>query len=59
MQHRRRFKQQTTLEERLADEARRLRDRTRQMPPGPEREALLRKTRRDEAAHAAPARAFY
>jgi hypothetical protein len=48
MQHRRRFKQQTTLEERLADEARRLRDRARQMPPGPEREALLRKARHDE-----------
>lgn len=50
MQKRRRFKQTTTLEERLADEAKRLRAQARQLPPGPQREGLLRRARQDEAA---------
>lgn len=39
-----------TLEMRLADEAKRLREQARQLPPGIERDALLRKARHDEAA---------
>ena len=45
---RRRFKQTLSLEERLAQEATRLRDEARLLPPGAEREALLRKARQAE-----------
>ncbi|KJC35285.1 MULTISPECIES: hypothetical protein [unclassified Bradyrhizobium] len=45
---RRRFKQIHSLEERLAQEAARLRERARKLPPGSEREALLRKARQAE-----------
>lgn len=48
MQHRRRFKQTTTLEERLAQEAERLRDLAKELPYGPEREILLRRARQAE-----------
>jgi hypothetical protein len=48
MQHRRRFKQITALEERLADEAKRLREEAKLLPPGADREALLRKARQAE-----------
>ena len=42
MQKRRRFKHTTTLEERLAEEAQHLRAQAKLMPPGPQREDLLR-----------------
>jgi hypothetical protein len=48
MQRRRRIKQILTLEERLAEEAKRLREETKKLPPGPSREDLLRKAREDE-----------
>lgn len=50
MQKRRRFKQTTSLKERLAEEATRLRAQAKLLPPGPKREDLLRKARQDEAA---------
>lgn len=45
---RRRFKQTTSLEQRLAEEAKRLRERAKTLPPGPDRERLLRRAREDE-----------
>jgi len=48
MQRRRRIKQILTLEERLAEEAKRLREEAKKLPPGPSREDLLRKAREDE-----------
>ncbi|TPQ33095.1 hypothetical protein C2U70_20105 [Bradyrhizobium guangdongense] len=45
---RRRFKQTTTLEERLAGEAKRLREDAKSVPPGAAREAMLRKARQAE-----------
>lgn len=50
MQMRRRFKQTTTLTERLADEVTRLREEARTLAPGRRREMLLRKARQDETA---------
>jgi hypothetical protein len=47
---RRRFRQTTTLAERLNDEANRLRERARALPPGPEQTLLWRKLRQTEAA---------
>jgi hypothetical protein len=47
---RRHFKQSQSLEERLAEEADRLRSEAKGTPPGIEREALIRKARRAEAA---------
>ncbi|MCP1744903.1 hypothetical protein ABIF65_006557 [Bradyrhizobium japonicum] len=40
-----RFKQDRALGERLIEEARQARERTEQLPPGTEREDLLRKAR--------------
>ncbi|WLB58989.1 MULTISPECIES: hypothetical protein [Bradyrhizobium] len=48
MQHRRRTKQTTTLEERLALEAFRLREAPKLLPPGIERERAVRKARQAE-----------
>jgi hypothetical protein len=48
MKIRRRFKQTVTLEERLADEAKRLRDEAKKLPPGPEQAELLRKAHENE-----------
>ena len=48
MQQRRRFKQTVSLEERLSEEAKRLREEARSLPPGAAREALLRKARQAE-----------
>jgi hypothetical protein len=48
MKIRHRFKQAATLEERLANEAKRLRDEAKKLPPGPEQAELLRKAREDE-----------
>ncbi|SFJ12205.1 hypothetical protein SAMN04487925_105149 [Bradyrhizobium sp. cf659] len=42
---RHRFKQDRTLGERLIEEARRAREKAVQLPPGAEREDLLRKAR--------------
>ncbi|MGY4287498.1 hypothetical protein ACVWXO_006718 [Bradyrhizobium sp. LM2.7] len=54
MTHRRRFKQSSPLEERLAEEAERLRQEAWKLPPGSLRETLLRKARQDETtAHIA------
>ena len=50
MQKRRRFKQSETLDERLAKEAERLRAEVQAMPPGLEREHLLRKAKQAETA---------
>lgn len=48
MQQRRRFKQTDQLEERLAQEAKRLREEAKGTKPGPAREELLRKARQCE-----------
>lgn len=48
MQRRRRFKQTVPLEERLAEEAQRLRERAKSLPPGPQREDALRRARQAE-----------
>ena len=54
MQRRRRFKQTLTLEQRLAQEAQRLREQAKALPPGPRQERLLQKARQDEmVAHMA------
>ena len=51
-QQRRRFRQTISLEERLAEEAKRLRAAARLLPPGAVRQAALRKARQAEiAAH--------
>lgn len=50
IKRRRRFKQTTTLAHRLAEEAGRLRDRARQLPPGTEQTTLWRKVRQTETA---------
>ncbi|MGY3034591.1 ClpP class serine protease [Bradyrhizobium sp. USDA 4354] len=50
MLKRRRFKQTTTLTERLADEAARCRAEARMLAPGRRREMLLRRARQDETA---------
>ncbi|MHC2397556.1 hypothetical protein ACVMGC_002100 [Bradyrhizobium barranii subsp. barranii] len=47
---RRRFKQTQSLEERLAQEAQRLREQARKLPAGAERETLLRKARQARQA---------
>jgi hypothetical protein len=50
MPKRRRFKQSKTLEERLAEEARELREVAEMLPPGPTRERVLHRVRQDETA---------
>lgn len=50
MLKRRRFKQTRTLQERLAEEAARLRARACELPPGARRDTLLEKARQDETA---------
>ncbi|WFT93435.1 MULTISPECIES: hypothetical protein [Bradyrhizobium] len=45
---RRRFKQTVPLEDRLADEAKRLREKARSLPPGIERERAIRTARQVE-----------
>ena len=45
---RRRFKQTLSLEERLSQEAKRLRDEAKLLPPGAAREQLLRRARQAE-----------
>jgi predicted RNase H-related nuclease YkuK (DUF458 family) len=48
MQRRRRIKHILSLEQRLSEEAERLREEAKKLPPGPTREGLLRKAREDE-----------
>lgn len=48
MKERRRFKQIQNLEERLADEAKRLREQAKLLPPGALRDEVLRKARQAE-----------
>ncbi|WP_082070245.1 hypothetical protein [Bradyrhizobium sp. LTSP885] len=50
MQRRLRVKHIQTLEERLIEEAKELRERAKQLPPCIEREELLRRARRNDAA---------
>jgi hypothetical protein len=50
MQQRNRFKQTVSLEDRLAEEARRLREAARLRPPGAVRDAALWKARQAELA---------
>ena len=50
MQRRRRFKPIHSLEARLAEEAKRLREEAKLLRPGAVREALLRKARQAETA---------
>ncbi|MGY4282710.1 hypothetical protein ACVWXO_001930 [Bradyrhizobium sp. LM2.7] len=45
---RRRFSQSSPLEERLAEEAKSLREQAKKLPDGPQREALLRRARQNE-----------
>jgi len=52
MTSRRRFKQTTSLQERLEAWSKELRDQAVKLSPGPEREGLLRKlSQADRAAH--------
>ncbi|MBR1367094.1 hypothetical protein [Bradyrhizobium ottawaense] len=48
MQLRRRIKQTSSLEERLSEQALRLRDEAKSLPPGIERERAIRKARQAE-----------
>lgn len=48
MQQRKRIKQTMSLEERLAEEARRLREEAESLPHGPVRDAALRRARQAE-----------
>jgi hypothetical protein len=50
VKRRRRFKQTTSLAQRLTEEALRLRDRARRLAPGPEQTQLWRKVCQTEAA---------
>jgi hypothetical protein len=50
MQKRRRFKQTETLEQRLTEEAAKLRKEAQGTPPGVERERLIRRARQAETA---------
>jgi hypothetical protein len=50
MQQRRHFKQSDNLKERLAEEAKRLREEARLLPPGAARENLVRKARQAETS---------
>jgi len=48
MQRRRHFKQTQSLEARLAEEAKRLREEAKLLPPGAQRDELIRKARQSE-----------
>lgn len=47
---RRRFKQTTSLDQRLEEQAKRLRQEARGIPPGVERDRLMRRARQAEVA---------
>ena len=48
MGERRRFNHTQSLEERLSEEAKRLREEAKSLPPGTQRDELVRKARRAE-----------
>jgi hypothetical protein len=48
---RRRFKQQLTLQDRLSAWVKQVQEQALRLPPGPERDALLKKARQAEMAH--------
>ncbi|TGN85130.1 hypothetical protein EOW77_0019990 [Bradyrhizobium yuanmingense] len=48
---RRRFKQQLTLEDRLSAWVQQVREQASKLPPGPERDALLKKARQADVAN--------
>jgi len=50
MQRRRRFKQASSLRERLAEWAKEVREQAAHLPPGRDREALLKKARQADTA---------
>jgi hypothetical protein len=50
MMERRRFKQTTTLDQRLDEQAKRLRKEAQGTPPGVERDKLIRQARQAETA---------
>lgn len=50
MLKRRRFKQSTSLQDRLASFAKQVSDQASNLPPGPDRDVLLRKARQAENA---------
>lgn len=50
MQKRHRFKQSTSLQDRLASFAKQASEKATKLPPGPERENLLRKAHQAETA---------
>jgi hypothetical protein len=50
-QQRRRLKQLKSLEERLAEDAKRLREEAELLPPGAMRDAMLRKPGKQRPAH--------
>lgn len=50
MLRRRRFKQTQSLQERLSAWAEEVRQKAAELPPGPERDALLKKLRQADAA---------
>ena len=51
MFRRRRFKQQLTLQDRLAAWAKQVEEQASRLSPGPERDALLKKARRADIAN--------
>ena len=50
MQRRRRFKHQFSLQDRIVSWAKEVRARAAELPPGPDREMLLKKVRQAETA---------
>jgi hypothetical protein len=50
MQRRRRFKQTSSLRDRLAEWAKEIREQAAHFPPGPDREALLKRARQADTA---------
>ena len=48
---RRRFKQQLTLQDRLSAWVKQVREQASKLPPGPERDALLKKARQADVAN--------
>lgn len=50
MLRRRRFQQQTTLEDRIAAWTKSIREQAVKLPPGPDRDALIKKARQAETS---------
>jgi leucyl aminopeptidase len=51
MQMRRRFKQKLTLQDRLAAWSKEVQEQAAKLPPGPERDALIKKARQADVAN--------